>query len=104
MIQKKTSKYLQQYQAYNRTVAALERYNRHGIEMKPGQSVRYLVYNDSLKNMNRVRLDFEEFPDYDEAFYSTKLIRAAESVLSPFGMEREEIRSTVSGSRTQLIQ
>ena len=104
VIQKKTSKYLKQYQAYNRTVAALERYKKHGIEMKPGQSVRYLVYNDSLKNMDRVRLDFEEFPDYDEAFYSTKLIRAAESVLSPFGMEREEIRSTVSGSRTQLIQ
>lgn len=49
VIQKKTSKYLQQYQAYNRIVAALERYKRHGIEMKPGQSVRYLVYNDSLK-------------------------------------------------------
>ena len=100
VITKKTSKSLEQYQVDNRTVSALKRYKRHGIEIKPGQSVSFIVRDDNAPSAGRVLLEFEAEKDcYDYDFYREKLFKAAESVLSPLGFERSDIRSEFSAER-----
>jgi DNA polymerase I len=91
---RKTSKPLEAYNVENRSVSALKRARHHGIDMKSGQSVKFVVRNDDADPMDRTRLDFEaEQGEYDSEFYKRELIRAAESILSPIGMDREDIRS-----------
>ncbi len=104
--QKKTSKTLEAYKVNNRSVSALKRAKHHGIEMKPGQSIRFIVRDDEAEHMNRTRLDFEaEEGCYDPNFYKKQLIRATESVLSPLGIDREDIRRRFgSTSKENLVQ
>jgi DNA polymerase I len=103
--QKKTSKPLEAYQVNNRSVSALKRAKHHGVEMKPGQSVRFIVRDDDADTMDRTRLDFEtQEGDYDPVFYKTELIRAAESILSPLGLDREDIRRRLSDSEKSTLQ
>lgn len=101
VIDTKTTKPLEAYTVNNRTVAALKRARFHGIKYRPGQQVSYVVKDDSQDGMGRVRLGFEG-GGHDPDFYSTELIRAAESVLSPAGFHREEIRGKVSGGDTTI--
>ncbi|MFB6116678.1 MAG: type B DNA-directed DNA polymerase [Candidatus Nanosalina sp.] len=102
VIQKKTTKPLEAYSVENRTVAALKRAQYHGIEYRPGQTVKYVVVNDRQDGMGRVRLDFEEVKDYDINHYKTLLVRAAESILSPVGIDREQIRGEMYGKNSKI--
>jgi DNA polymerase I len=104
IIKKKTSKRLQDYNVENRTVAALKRSHRHNIDVKPGQSVSFVVRNDDGLPYDRVRLAFEaEECDYDPEFYRTKLIRACESILSPLDWDRDMIREQLNPSKKVKI-
>ncbi|SEH12746.1 DNA polymerase I [Natronorubrum sediminis] len=85
------------YRQRTRTVGALERYERHGIERHPGQSVRYVVVDDEARTADRVRIPVESIDEYDLEFYEGKLVEACESVLSPLGWDRTRIRRHVSG-------
>jgi len=91
VIEKTASKTLEAYTVENRTVAALKRYRQKDIDVRPGQKVSYVVVDDKAEAMDRVRLDFEA-STYDEDFYRTELVRAFESILSPLGLDREDIR------------
>ena len=102
VIQKKTTKPLEAYSVENRTVAALKRAQYHGIEYRPGQTVKYVVVNDRQDGMGRVRLDFEDVEDYDINHYKTLLVRAAESILSPVGIDREQIRGEMYGKNSKI--
>lgn len=64
--------------------------------MNRGQDVRYVVVDDGARLPNRVRLPFEEIDGYDAEVYSRELIRAAESIISPLGGERGDIRRYLS--------
>lgn len=102
---KSTSKRLEDYSVENRTVAAIKRSRRHDIDIRPGQKVTFLVKNDDAPALNRVRLGFEaENSSYDEEFYITQLVRAAESVLSPLGLDRKDIRRRLKGYRPQTLE
>jgi len=101
VIHTKTTKRLENYSVNNRTVAVLKKARYHGIEYKPGQEISYVVRDDSTKGMNRVNLEFEE-GRYDPEFYKTQLVRAAESILSPEGINREDIKSEVYGKNISL--
>jgi len=90
-IQTRVSKPLDAYQQQNRTVAALQRYDDHGMKRSPGQDIHYVVVDDEKRSRERVRLPFEA-DDYDPAFYVELLFRAAESVLSPLEWDRERIK------------
>ncbi len=90
VIRTRASKPGEAYDQRTRTVAALERYDAHGIGRSPGQDVRYVVVDDDKKSMGRVRLHFEA-EGYDPEFYSMLLVRAAESVLSPLGWDEPRI-------------
>ena len=94
---KRTSKRLEDYSVRNRTVSALKRARRHGIKYRPGQSINYTVVDDSRKDAERVKLEFEQVDRYDVDFYTQLLVRAAESILSPKGLERKEIKKRLEG-------
>lgn len=104
VIKKKTSKRLKDYQVENRTVAALKRSHRHNIDVKPGQSIKFVVRNDDGLPYDRVRLAFEaEEKDYDPEFYRTQLIRACESILSPMGWDRDRIKERLNPSKKAKV-
>jgi len=104
LIQKKVSKSLEAYQSANRNFHALKRYRKHNIDIKPGQKVRYVVRNDSVDSMDRVRLGFEDKHSYDTSFYTEQLIRSCESVLGPFNVSRSQIESLLNGKDCRLTQ
>ncbi|WP_267643510.1 type B DNA-directed DNA polymerase [Haloarchaeobius amylolyticus] len=85
LVKNRVSKSLSEYSQYTRNVAALERAKHLGIPRHPGQSVQYVVVDDDKKSPERVRLAHESLEEYDDGFYRTQLLRAAESVLSPLG-------------------
>ena len=104
VIEKKVSKSLQDYSVENRSVSALKRAKHHGIDVKPGQRVNFVVRNDNADSMDRTRLDFEaQKADYDQEFYKTNLVRAAESILSPLGLDREDIRRRLGNKKQSRI-
>jgi DNA polymerase I len=94
LITRRASKRKEAYSHRTRTVAALERAEAAGLTPHPGQSFDFLVVNDDAsRERERVRLDFEIGPktDYDADFYADRLLRAAESVLAPFGWDEARI-------------
>ncbi len=100
---RKVSKKIESYSVENRSVAAMKRARKHGIEIKPGQDVSYVVRDDRANSMDRVRLSFE-LDSYDPRYYKQELFRAAESILSPLGWEKEEIEREVDGSKQQTLR
>ncbi|MFB6199302.1 MAG: type B DNA-directed DNA polymerase [Candidatus Nanohaloarchaea archaeon] len=102
VVEKTASKPLEKYQVENRNVAALKRAKINGIEMKPGQTLRYVVKDDNAAPRERVRLAFETEEEYDTGFYRDRLIKAAESVLSPLGMDENDIRGAIDGKEATL--
>ena len=101
---KNVSKSLENYTVENRSVSALKRSRHHNIEVKPGQAVRFVVRNDNAQSMDRTRLGFEaQEGDYDPEFYKKELIRAAESILSPIGLDREDIRRRLGNEKQKKI-
>lgn len=87
----RVSKPLEAYQQETVAVAALRRTNQQGMPKQPGQSVQYVVVDDDASGKERVRLAVEAEDDYDAAYYEEHLLRAAESVVSPLGWDRERI-------------
>jgi DNA polymerase I len=59
----------------------------------PGQDIQYVVVDDDRDSVERIRLasEIDDTTSYDRSFYRRCAIRAAASVLSPFGWDREEI-------------
>ncbi|AGB15318.1 DNA polymerase elongation subunit (family B) [Halovivax ruber XH-70] len=105
---KRVSKSLEAYTQATHTVAALERHEAVGVPRQPGQSVEYVVVDDGAsRTSERVRLRLEldgeletgSGPDYDVEYYTTLLIRAAESVVSPLGWDRDRIRASLAESQ-----
>jgi DNA polymerase I len=48
-------------------------------------------------------LAHEEIESYDPSYYETQLIRAVESVLSPLGWDRAEIRRELTETRVPKL-
>lgn len=88
----RASKPLSEYTQSTLTVAALERYESHDVTKHPGEDVRYIVVDDDAAGQERVRLPFENVDAVDVGYYENLLERAVESVVSPLGWTREDIR------------
>jgi DNA polymerase I len=100
LIQKRISKEPSEYTQSIKSAAAVKRARQlHDHHIGPGQSVEYLVHNDSSIGIERVRLPYDDPDTYDTAFYRDQLIRAAESILAPLGWERQEIRAAISETK-----
>ena len=102
-ITNRVSKTRAAYQQYTRSVAALDRLGDQGLERFPGEDVRYVVVDDARADRDRVRLASEAPSTYDPAFYRDRAVRAATSVLSPFGWRRDRVAEYLrDGERTRL--
>jgi DNA polymerase, archaea type len=96
VITNRVSKKREDYTQSTRSVAALERAAGLGLGRAPGQSVSYVVVDDSKKSRERVLLASEEEDEYDTGFYQELLVRAAASVLSPLEWREKRIEKFLS--------
>ncbi len=89
------------------TVAALKRARSEDVGLSPGQTVRYVVVDAGARGTARVRLDIEDVDRYDGDWYETAAVRSVESVLSPVGWRRADIRrylaDRVDGSLSRYV-
>jgi DNA polymerase I len=99
VVVQRVSKPAGEYDRATRNAAALERANEAGLPVHPGQRVRYVVVDDDADSADRVRLAHESPGRYDADCYADRLVRAAESVLSPLGWDESRIRRRLSGTR-----
>lgn len=88
----RVSKPLEGYTQNTRTVAALKRARKQELAVHPGQDIEYVVVDDQKSSRDRVALAHEDITEYDSEYYETQLVRVVESVLSPMGWDREDIR------------
>lgn len=98
----RVSKDRSEYTQRTVTVAALERASDRGLSRSPGQSVQYVVVDDSKASRDRVRLLVEDPSTYDAAYYDTELLRAAASVVSPLGWGENAIKQYLSDTQESL--
>jgi len=90
---------LKGYTQNTQNVAALKRARDQDLAVHPGQDIEYVVVDDGKASRERVALAHEEIESYDPLYYETQLVRAIESVLSPLGWDRTDIRQELSGTR-----
>ena len=99
----RVSKPLEGYTQNTQNVAALKRAHEQGLAVHPGQDIEYVVVDDEKSSRDRVALAHEEVETYDASYYETQLVRAVESVLSPLGWDRSDIRRETSGGRDRTF-
>ncbi len=92
----RVSKPLEGYTQNTQNVAALKRTREQDFTVHAGQDIKYVVVNHKKGSRERVALAHEEIEAYDPSYYETRLIRAVESVRSPLGWDRTEIRRELS--------
>ncbi|MFQ5815491.1 MAG: DNA polymerase domain-containing protein [Candidatus Hydrothermarchaeaceae archaeon] len=96
------SKGLDDYRVKNFSSIALKQLRREGIELSPGQSVRYVVTDHGARRHGeRVKLAeaCEDGDGYDAEFYTKQILRATESLLLPFGYTVERLEASSKGTR-----
>jgi DNA polymerase elongation subunit (family B) len=83
-----------EYRQFNNQTATLKQLRQEGIETLPGQTVRYIITDHKSRNYQK-RVIIPELADentqYDRAKYYEYLLRAAESMLLPFGYTEERL-------------
>ncbi|MDL0133884.1 type B DNA-directed DNA polymerase [Halobacterium salinarum] len=99
----RVSKPVEAYTQYTQNVAALERARDQDLAVHPGQDVEYVVVDDEKASRERVALAHEETDQYDPSYYGTQLVRAVESIISPLGWDRSDIRRRLAKTRTTKI-
>jgi len=92
----RVSKNPAEYDRQTLTTAALERAAGLGLERSAGQTIEYLLTDDTKASAERVCLSVEDPTEYDSDYYDQELIRVATSVLSPFGWSEDELRQQLS--------
>ena len=97
------SKPLEGYTQNTQNVAALKRARDQDFAVHPGQDIEYVVVDDEKSSRERVALAHEDIETYDASYYETQLIRAVESVLSPVGWDRSDIRRELSDERDAVL-
>jgi DNA polymerase I len=93
------SKPLEGYNQNTQNVAALKRARDQNLPVHPGQDIKYVVVDDENTSRDRVALAHESIETYDPFYYETQLIRAIESILSPLGWDRTDIKRELTGER-----
>jgi len=95
----RVSKPLEGYTQNTQNAAALKRARNHDLTVHPGQEIDYLVVDGEKTLRDRVALTHEDIESYDSSYYKTRLVRAVESILSPVGWDRTDIRRELSKTR-----
>jgi len=100
----RVSKPLEGYTQNTQNVAALKRARDQELGVHPGQDIEYVVVDDQKLSRDRVALAHEEIEEYDPEYYETQLVRAVESVLSPKGWDRTDIRRELAETTTSRLR
>jgi DNA polymerase elongation subunit (family B) len=101
------TKHLPEYKVNNFSNAALKQLRDEGIEVVPGQSVRYIVSDQkSRRYSDKVTLAevFSEGDTYDADFYVSHLLKATESLLIPFGYNVDRLNEVLRGQEQTSLQ
>lgn len=88
------SKSLEGYSQNTQNVAALKRAHDQDLAVHPRQDIEYEVVDDEKTSRERVALAHEEIESYDPSYYETEVVRAAESLLSPWGGSLQDLSET----------
>ena len=99
VMSRRVSKRAEEYGHMNDGLAALMQLREEGLELNPGETVRYVVA-DARSTDHRRRVVAEQLASgggYDEEAYVDLLARAAETLFLPFGYDREKLLSELSG-------
>ena len=101
----RVSKEVNEYQQFNNQVAGLMQLRDEGIEVHPGNSLRYVITDHTSKNWE-TRVKVAELIDgseeYDKVFYLKYLAKSGENLLSPFGYSEERLAEVLNGGRRQV--
>ncbi len=92
------SRSLHEYRQSNSNTAAIRQFQKEGITIEPGQSIRYIITDYASKSyMKRVKIAelVDEHTQYDRDKYYEFLLRAAESILLPFGYTKNVLDGAV---------
>ncbi len=88
------------YKQFNNQTAALKQLGQEGIETLAGQSINYIITDHKSRSWQK-RVMIPELADentqYDRAKYYEHLLRAAESMLLPFGYTEEQLDEIMKG-------
>ena len=94
MLRRRISKAAEDYEQFNDGLAALIQLGREGAAPNPGEVVRYVITDGGSRD-DRARVKVEPLVDGDEEYdaeaYVDLLVRAAETLLLPFGHTREKL-------------
>lgn len=96
---------LQDYRQSNNNTAAMRQFQKEGITIQPGQSIRYVITDSASKSyMKRVKIAqlVDEDTGYDRSKYNEFLLRAAESILLPFGYTKERLDGLMHNRGLQM--
>jgi len=96
---------LQDYRQSNNNTAAMRQFQKVGITIQPGQSIRYVITDSASKSyMKRVKIAelVDEDTGYDRSKYNEFLLRAAESILLPFGYTKERLDGVMNNRGLQM--
>jgi DNA polymerase elongation subunit (family B) len=96
---------LQEYRQSNNNTAAMRQFQKVGITIQPGQSIRYVITDSASKSyMKRVKIAelVDEGTGYDRSKYNEFLLRAAESILLPFGYTKERLDGLMRNRGLQM--
>ena len=96
----RVSKSCDEYRQFNNQMAAMKQMRQEGIETLPGQTIRYIITDHKSRSYQK-RVIVPELADentiYDRAKYYEYLLRAAESILLPFGYTEERLDEIMRG-------
>ena len=95
----RVSKPLEGYTQNTQNVAALKRAREQDLAVHQGQDIEYVVVDDENSSRDRVALVHESIETCDPFYYETQLVRAIESILSPLGWDRTDIKRELTGER-----
>jgi DNA polymerase elongation subunit (family B) len=99
LLRRRISKQAEDYEQFNDGLAALLQLRREGKEVNPGEAVRYVITDGrSRDERRRVRVEAlaDDVTEYDAEAYVDLLVRAAETMLIPFGYTREKLQEKVA--------
>jgi DNA polymerase elongation subunit (family B) len=101
LVSRRVTRELGEYRQFNDSVAALDQLERAGARTNPGETVRYIITDAGSRDADR-RLRVEQVAEpgdeYDAEAYVKLVLRAAESVLLPFGYDRGRLSKQLSGT------
>ncbi|MCL7474644.1 MAG: hypothetical protein M8352_01205 [ANME-2 cluster archaeon] len=98
---------LEDYRQKGSQAAALYQLREEGVEVQPGQAVQYIHTDHRSRYFyNRVKAAELIDPDtaYDKKKYYDITLRAAESILRPFGYDRDVLDDVVTGSAQMRVE